>query len=386
MTGDLRQRVLDWLDDREGEMIDFLARLVNIDSGSYDKAGVDAVGEEIRTFLRAAGIAHDVAPRERFGDVIRAEVPGTANHARPILIMGHRDTVFPQGEAERRPFRIENGRAYGPGVADMKAGLVMNSFVLAAFARCGGADAPLVGLYTGDEEIASPSSREAIESEARNAAIVLNSEPGRPSGNVVTGRRGCIFIRFEVTGRSAHSGVNFHDGISAIEELARKTQALHALTDPSKDITVNVGRVHGGQSVNTVAPLATAEVDLRYSDPAVRAPLIADVERILGTSSLEGTSCTFGLFGEFPPMHQTPAGRELFELYRASAASIGLDVGGEFTNGAADSGFSAAVGTPTLCGLGPVGGRFHSDDEYMEVATLLPRAKALAQTILNAPR
>jgi len=386
VSDDRGQQILAWLDAREGEMIELLARIVNIDSGSYDKAGVDAVGAEICAFLNEAGIALEVTPNDRLGDAIRAELPGTANDARPILLMGHCDTVFPQGEAGKRPFRIENGRAYGPGVADMKAGLVMNAFVLAAFARCGGAQAPIVALFTGDEEIASPSSRGLIEREAARASIVLNAEPGRASGNVVTGRRGCIFIRFEVMGRSAHSGVNFFEGVSAIEELARKVQALHALTSRERSITVNVGRVSGGQSINTVAPHAAAEVDLRYPDPAARAPLVASVERIVETSSLPGTVSTFTLLGEFPPMHQTPSGRELFELYRRSAASIGLELGGEFTDGAADSGFAAAVGTPTLCGLGPVGGRLHSDDEYMEVSTLVPRAKALAQTILNAPR
>src|SRR3954464_4854150 len=142
---------------------------------------------------------------------------------------GRGDGVFAVGGGGRRPFTIRDGVAYGPGVADMKAGLVMNCFVLAAFAKFGGAPAPLVGLFTGDEEIGSPEGRAVIEAEARRARVVFNSEPGRVSGNVVTGRKGGVFMAFRVTGRAAHSGGNFAEGISAIEELARKIQAVHAL-------------------------------------------------------------------------------------------------------------------------------------------------------------
>ncbi len=161
--------------------------------------------------------------------------------------MGHRDTVFPDGEAARRPFSVRDGIAYGPGVADMKAGLVMNCFILAAFAKFGGAPAPLVGLFTGDEEIGSPEGRAVIETEARRARVVFNSEPGRVSGNVVTGRKGGVFMSFHITGKAAHSGANFSDGISAIEELAGKIQAIHALTDLERGITLNVGLVSGGR-------------------------------------------------------------------------------------------------------------------------------------------
>ena len=171
-----------------------------------------------------------------------------------MLLLGHRDTVFPKGTAAERPFRVENGRAYGPGVADMKAGLVMNAFVLEAFARAGGAARPLVALFTSDEEIASPASRPTIEAAARGARAVFNAEPGRTSGNIVSGRKGAMFLTIEVTGKPAHSGSAHDQGVSAIEELCRKVQALHALTDYATGTTVNVGLIEGGQSVNTVAP------------------------------------------------------------------------------------------------------------------------------------
>src|SRR5437867_5269254 len=175
------RRILDWLAAQRPAMLALLEQLVNTDSGSYDKAGVDAVGGHLRRFFESQGVAHDGIADERFGDALRAGVGSGPNTT--ILLMGHRDTVFPQGEAARRPFRIEGGRAYGPGVSDMKSGLVMNLFVLAAFKRHSGNPVPLAGLITSDEEIGSPACRPVIEAAARSARAVFNSEPGRPTGN-----------------------------------------------------------------------------------------------------------------------------------------------------------------------------------------------------------
>src|SRR5215468_7596502 len=275
--GQGEKAVVEWLGGQKGAMLSLLEDIVNIDGGSYDKAGVDKVGVRIRKFLESQGIACETIANENFGDALRATVGGPSNSA--IMLLGHRDTVFPKGEPTRRPFKIENGKAYGPGVADMKAGLVMNAFVLAAFQKFGGAPAPLVGLFTSDEQIGSPSSRPLIESEARRARAVFNSEPGRPTGAVVTGRKGGVFMKCEVTGKAAHSGGNFEQGISAIEELARKITALHALTDIPKGITVNVGLISGGQTVNTVAPSAECQIDLRYIAASDRAIALEKIER-----------------------------------------------------------------------------------------------------------
>ncbi len=155
--------VTEWLASQKEAMLALLAEVVNIDSGSYDKAGVDAVGERFIRFFEEQGLLTTREPNERFGDAIHIRLDDKPSNERPIVLMGHRDTVFPKGEVARRPFRIENGRAYGPGVVDMKSGLVLNAFVLAAFKRFGGAPAPLAGLITSDEEIASPSSRPVIE-------------------------------------------------------------------------------------------------------------------------------------------------------------------------------------------------------------------------------
>ena len=377
--------LLDWLAAKQPDMIALLETLVNTDGGSYDKEGVDKVATHLRTFLEERGIPCESVASERFGDALRATVSGGAMGGAgansTILLMGHRDTVFPKGEPTRRPFKIENGRAYGPGVADMKAGLVMNAFVLAAFKELGGAPAPLVGLFTGDEEIGSPFSREVIESEARRARAVFNSEPGRPGNGVVTGRKGGVFMKMEITGKAAHSGGNFKEGISAIEELARKTTALHALTDFDKGTTVNVGLVSGGQTVNTVAPWAKGEIDLRFVTPADREAAMGAIREIIRTNYVPGTAATLQIAGEFLPLVETAPAKALYDHYAACAQDVGTPIHGEFAGGCADSGFAAEAGATTICAVGPVGGKAHSPEEYLEVDSIVPRAQTLALAI-----
>jgi glutamate carboxypeptidase len=190
-------------------------------------------------------------------------------------------------------------------------------------------------------------------------------------------------MRLEVFGKAAHSGGNFQDGISAIGELAHKIAALHALTDLDKGTTVNVGLISGGQSVNTVAPHATGEIDLRYVEPQHRDEAVAAIEAIVARSFVPGTSARLEITGEFLPLVENPESRRLFEHYVRAAADVGLSIGGDFTGGCADSGFSAAVGAPTLCATGPVGGKAHSPDEFLKVETMVPRAQALALAILR---
>ena len=382
-------KITAWLATQQGAMLAALERMVNIDGGSYDKAGVDAVGAQIREFCESHGLTVETVKGERFGDCLRAILPheGTAptrgNHAANIVLMGHRDTVFPKGEPTRRPFTIQGTRAYGPGVADMKAGLVMNMFVLAAFAKFGGAPGPLVGLFTGDEEIGSPEGRAVIEEEARGARVVFNSEPGRPKGNVVTGRKGGVFMVFDIEGKASHSGGNFQAGISAIGELAHKILAIHALTDLDRGITLNVGLVSGGQSVNTVAPHAQGQIDLRYVHPADRDEVMAKIHAIIAKAHVPGTRATLAIKGEFNPLTQDAAAKKLFGLYQAAASDAGLAVEGEFSGGCADSGFTAQQGAPTICAVGPVGGLAHSPEEYLEIASLVPRAQTMARAILR---
>lgn len=376
--------LLAWLEQQQDPMIALLRDLVNTDSGSFDREGVARAGEVIRQHLSERGIATESIAQADGSVSIRATVAPRATPAdnAHVLLLGHRDTVFPKGTVAERPFRVEDGRAYGPGVADMKAGLVMNAFVLEAFARFGAAR-PVVMLVTSDEEIASPASRPTIEAAARGARAVFNAEPGRPSGNIVSGRKGAMFLTVEVTGKAAHSGSAHDQGVSAIEELCRKVTALHALTDYESGTTVNVGLISGGQSVNTVAPRASARVDVRFRTMAAMAAAESAIEAILATTHLPGTTTRLTEKGLFLPVEPNATNQALFDHYVAAAAELGMTIGGEYTGGSADSGFTSALGVPTVCGIGPVGARAHSPDEVCHLDTLIPRAKALALAILR---
>ncbi len=215
-----------WLADQKSEMIALLEQVVNIDSGSHDKAGVDAVGAVFAAFFETHGIEIEWDQRTERGNLLRTRRSGEA----PVVLLGHRDTVFKQGEAARRPFTIRDNRAFGPGVADMKGGLVVNAFVKVALAKAK-LSVPVDCLMTSDEEIGSSHSRSAIEETATTARAVFNSEPGRASGNVVSGRKGGIFMHLSVEGVPAHAGINFDVGRSAVHALAAKVTELAALSD-----------------------------------------------------------------------------------------------------------------------------------------------------------
>ncbi|MDG6400140.1 M20 family metallopeptidase [Pseudomonas quasicaspiana] len=376
---DARQQALDWLAGQGEAMESLLQRIVDTDSNSYDKAGVDAVGALLAAELEADGILLERMPVEGFGDVMLAEVSGAAG--KPVLLLGHRDTVFPKGTTTTRGYSRDATLAYGPGVADMKGGLVLNCFALKALKRAGQLPYPVQVLYTGDEEIGSGSARGHIETAARAARAVLNAEPGRASGNVVSARKGGATLIIEVSGRAAHSGVNHADGASAIEALARKIVKLHALTDYPAGITTNVGLMSGGTSSNTVAPSATAKLDVRFIELKHWDQIFEAIQKIVAEEELPGTSAVLKEATTFLPMEAQHSTR-LLALYQQQAQTLGFSVEGEFTGGCADSGFTASLGIPTLCGLGPVGGKVHTDREYLELDTLVPRAQALVATIL----
>jgi glutamate carboxypeptidase len=377
--------VLDWLADKGPEMEALLAELVAIDSGSHDPAGVEAVRARIAAFFAERGIETSDVPTAG-GDCLAARI-GPRSNGGHVLLMGHMDTVFPEGEAARRPFTVENrdgkriGR--GPGASDMKAGLVMNAFLLAGFEATGGAPIPIAALYTRDEEIGSANGRGAIEGAAQGARAVFNAEPGRKSGNVVKGRRGGTFFRAIVEGRSAHAGQNPHEGRSAIEEMARKILAWHALTSEDPDVTVSVGIVSGGQAVNMISPFCEAQIDLRFAEPETGERLEREIRAIAETCTRDGLTGALERLGGFLPVVETPDNQALVEHYLAAARDLGHSTGAEFTRSCADSGFTANLGIPTVCGTGPVGGNAHSPEEYVELDTFVPRAQAVALSILR---
>ena len=377
-----RGLVLDWLASQQQAMQDLLQKVVNIDSGSRDEAGVTAVAHALAERLQAAGVAVQFEPVPGYGVLLHAQV-NAAGEGAPIVLMGHMDTVFPAGTVAKRPYREEAGRAYGPGVADMKSGLVLNVFVAEAFARCGGLKAPLHLFFSCDEEIGSPATRDLIMDRVRGARAVFNAEPGRVSGNVVTSRKGSMLVEFEVEGVAAHAGINHAAGASAIEALARKTLALHALTDPATGVTANVGVVHGGVVSNMVAPHARAELDLRFTADTNPEDLLARVRAIIEEESVPRTQGRITVARSTLPMKPTPD--YLLALYQESARTLGFEVQGEFTGGAADSGLTASVGVPTLCATGPVGGHPHTEREYCELTTFVPRAQAVALAVLGHP-
>ena len=208
--------------------------------------------------------------------------------------------------------------------------------------------------------------------------------PAGPPAISVSRRKGAAFIELEVTGRASHSGAAHAQGVSAIEAMARKIQRLHKLTDYDLGTTVNVGLVQGGQSVNTVAPRATAGIDVRFPTLNIMEKILGEVREICNCCELPGSESRILREGNFLPLEQDQASRELLDHYARSAAGLGMQgVGGEATGGSADSGFTAALGTPTLCGTGPVGGNAHTDEEWCRIDTLVPRAQALALTILD---
>lgn len=391
----LSTEITRWLAQHEDAMIALLRDLVNTDSGTYDKAGVDAAGAVLQQFWRGHNLAVTTHPHPIFGEGLSAHLPARSGASeRPILLLGHRDTVFPKGEPERRPFTIEGGRAYGPGVADMKSGLVIEAFVMAGFAALGGAPAPLTMLTTSDEEIASPSSRPLIDAYARQSRAVFNAEPAREGkvpasggnlrGQVVTrARKGGVFMRVEVTGKAAHSGARYQEGRSAILDLAQKVAPLHALTDLEAGITVNVGLIGGGQTVNTIAPSAWAEIDLRYVEPAQRDALVEAIRAIVETPGVEGTNARLSIYGEFLPLNESAAGQKLLDIYTRAGRTFGVDVVADFSGGCADSGITAAAGCPTLCSVGPIGGAGHTPEEFILLDSVLPAAQTLALAVLE---
>lgn len=382
-----RARLLDWLGGQQQAMQDLLHRIVDIDSGSRDEAGILAVAQALCERLEAAGVAVRFEDVPGYGVLLHADVAGPDGdgpaEGAPIYLMGHMDTVFPAGTVARRPFRVEEGRAYGPGVADMKSGLVLNVFVAEAFARCGGLKAPLKLFFSCDEEIGSPATRQTIMDTVRGARAVFNAEPGRVSGNLVTSRKGSMAVEFEVQGVAAHAGINHAAGASALEAMARKLLALHALTDPATGTTTNVGVLQGGIVPNMVAPHAKAELDVRYTAQTDPDALMERIRAIVEEESVPRTQGRVTAVRRTLPMAPTPDA--LLQLYRRGAQSLGFDVQGEFTGGAADSGLTASVGVPTLCATGPVGGHPHTEREYCELATFVPRAQAVALAIFDHP-
>jgi len=355
-------------------MVETIERLVRLESPTGDRAAVDACGREVVRELQSAGGQVDVVAGRDAGGHLRARF-GAGD--RPVLILGHLDTVWPVGTLGARPIRRDGDRLYGPGVFDMKAGLVLAMTAVRALQAPPAAMTGAVTLlFTSDEETGSATSRRLIEDEARRHAAVLVLEPPLPGGALKTARKGCGEFRLRVTGRPAHAGIEPERGASAVHELARQILAIERLADVHRGITFNVGVVRGGTRGNVIAAEAEAVVDVRVSrqEDAAR---VAHALRAL-TAELPGTALAVTGGIDRPPLERTAAVAVLFEQARAVAEALGRRLGEGATGGGSDGNLTAALNVPTLDGLGAIGGGAHALDEHIEINELPWRAALVA--------
>lgn len=366
-------------------MLDSLRDLVEHESPSADSDSLQSLAVKIVDRFQAIGGQVERIPADGEGvDHVLAQFDLGADPAsKPALVIGHFDTVWPLGTLARMPFRIEGDRAFGPGSFDMKSGLVMVEFAIRAIQDLGlQMPRPLQVLLSTDEEVGSKTSRKAIEQHAAEAAYVLVPEPPLPDGGLKTARKGVGRFAIEIEGRSAHAGIEPEKGISAIIELAHQILRINSLSDPSLGTTLTVGVMQGGSAVNVVPASARAEIDVRAttSEEAKR------VERdLLATHAAQAGAKVFvkGGFNR-PPMERTPEIADLFK--RASQIAqekLNLELLDGSTGGGSDGNFTAALGVPTLDGLGCPGAGAHAPNEHILIEEFPNRAALIAALLLS---
>ncbi|CAN5652646.1 M20 family metallopeptidase [soil metagenome] len=374
-----------------------LEHLVDIDCGSYTKAGVDQVGRWVAAALTELGASVEVDRNDDLGDTILGIWDGFDDGPRALLI-GHMDTVFEPGTATQRPYAVADGRAMGPGVTDMKSGLLAGIYALRAMRDLhaqrhgGGPDAAwlpfsrLVFIANPDEEIGSPVSSPVIRRHAQDSDLTLVLECARANGDIVSSRKGVADLHIVISGRAAHAGVEPHKGRSAVLEAAHKILALHALNGRWPGVTVNAGVVQGGTRPNVVAENATIKVDVRAVDRASMEQVEADIERIGAHSTVPDVTAVIESHGRHWPMEKLARSAVLFDHAVALARRLGFELQDAATGGASDANTTAGMGIATIDGLGPVGGGDHSPTEYLELASVVPRVTLLAALLLATGR
>jgi len=380
-TGD-NTTLHDLVQPRLGAFLRDLAELSGIDCGTYDKAGVDAAGRAMQAKLEGTGLTVERNDGGTLGDTLVARTRGRGRARARVLLIGHLDTVYAAGWPDAHPFTIEGDTARGPGTADMKAGLLAGLYALDAL-RAAGFDNydELAFVLNSDEEIGSPSSKELIVREARGRDAVLVLEAGRANGDIVSARKGSAHFDLHVTGRAAHAGVEPEKGRSAVLELAHLVVALHALNGAIPGATVNAGVIEGGTRRNVVAAEARALIDVRARDGAGLDGVIAAIRAVVAARTVPDTVATLEGAITHPPMEKTAASERLIEWCREAARTAGFDIADTATGGGSDGNTTAALGVPTLDGLGPVGGAAHNPDEYVLVSSIAPRVAMLAGLI-----
>jgi glutamate carboxypeptidase len=365
---------------REKSLLKLLQALVELESPSDNKASVDRCLEFAGEAAVKLGASIRRYRRRDAGDILEArfepQKPGK-RPGKPILLLGHLDTVWPLGTLASMLFKIEKGRAWGPGVLDMKAGVAMALTALELLQAEKLLQRPVILLLVGDEETGSHASRAVTEKIARRCESVFVLEPAQGlKGAYKTARKGIATYRVHVTGVAAHSGVNFEQGHSAIAELARQVGAIEACTDLKRGITTNVGTIRGGTRSNVVAAEAWAEVDARI----VRASDFPRLDRRLKSLRVQDKGCVLKIEGELnrPPMERTKATVALYQRAATLAAKMGFDLQEASTGGGSDGNFTSALGIPTLDGMGAVGEGAHAQTESVVLRELAPRTALLA--------
>jgi glutamate carboxypeptidase len=357
-----------------------LAALVNVDCGSHNKAGVDRVGEWIGARCAAWDWEVERIPLPEHGDCWSARLHGDG--AGRLLLMGHLDTVYPDGTAAARPMRFEGPKIIGPGVCDMKGGLLvgmhaLRSLQIADFRNF----EEILFFFNSDEELGSPGSRSVYEpiARVRDAALVLES--ARANGDIVSARKGSGEFHLRVIGKAAHAGVEPEKGANAAVELAHQILALQALNGLAPGVTVNPDVIIGGTVSNVIPAEAKVTVDVRAVDPAGAEAVTQALASLPSRMTVPGTRAEISGGFSYPPMAKTPAVNLLADLARDSARELGFEINDVATGGASDANVLASLGVPVLDGLGPIGGLDHSPDEYIEVDSLVPRAEMVAGLI-----
>jgi glutamate carboxypeptidase len=369
-------------DGQKPGMISLLKRLVEAESPSHDKTAVDRVGALVAEECRRLGAQVEIHPQGKTGDHFLTRFPYPRHLSQrergegSILLLSHMDTVFPLGTLEKMPFYEKGGKIFGPGVLDMKGGIVIALTALTALRETGNRPSRLItALFTSDEEIGSRTSRPLIEGLARESALVLVLESGLLNGAVKTWRKGVGDFTVRVRGRAAHAGGDHEKGRNAIEELAHQILAIQELTDYKKGTTLNVGVIRGGTATNVVPDEAMAEVDLRVMQPGEAERILACLHALKPV--LEGTSIE--VTGELnrPPMPFDERMKATFEQAKEIAGKRGISLQAGGSGGASDANFIAPLGIPVLDGLGAIGEGYHSEREYILTDSLSERARLL---------
>jgi glutamate carboxypeptidase len=372
-----------WLEGALPRMEQALRPLVEVNSFTGNREGGNQVGALLRALFDLPGLAFGSVPSARFADHLVLRSQGKDGVA-AVALVGHLDTVFPPGAFEG--YRVDGPLRRGPGVLDMKGGLVVVAFALQALARtCGlGAIAPLRVVVVTDEEIGSPEGADVIRAAIAGAGAALVFESGRANDAVITARKGTGAITAIAHGKASHAGNAHAEGHNAIWALARFIDRVQGLTDPARGITVNVGKVGGGQGKNTVPDLAEALVDLRFCSRADGEQLVTEFRAAAeqAAASVPGTRIEVQGGVAREPLERTPQSARLLALYGECARASGLGCSeSPLVGGGSDASTASGMGIPAIDGLGPRGRGFHTLDEHIEADTLVPKAQALARML-----